>query len=350
THPEIVRQIVKLVKAAGATPIIGDSPGGTSFHDIKLLWEKTGMARVARGENVELVNFEAAGSFEINLDNKFVKAFRFSNVVKNVDGIINMPKLKTHSLMYLTAAVKNFYGIIPGLIKTEYHKFAPRPDDFATVLADIYAYIKPKVRLNVLDAVVSMDGQGPSGGNLKNTGFIAASSDAVSIDSAAMKMLKGDQRQNKLISILHHRELGETDISKIETMGDFCDNLESFEFPELGPPVELPDGVLPKGGAKASFNFPSVKIFNRVPNFLANFMGKFLWVKPVIKPAECVSCMLCLKSCPVDAIKVSESTKKPYVINKKCISCYCCHEFCQYKAMDFSYSLLAGILLKKKKK
>jgi uncharacterized protein (DUF362 family) len=28
THPEIVRVVIKLVKEAGAVPIVGDSPGG----------------------------------------------------------------------------------------------------------------------------------------------------------------------------------------------------------------------------------------------------------------------------------------------------------------------------------
>jgi uncharacterized protein (DUF362 family)/Pyruvate/2-oxoacid:ferredoxin oxidoreductase delta subunit len=350
THPEIVRQIVKLVKSAGATPIIGDSPGG-AVSGLNYLWQETGMYRVAEEEGVELVSFETAGSFEHPARNKFTKTLRFTNVINEVDGIINVPKLKTHSLMYLTAAVKNFFGTIPGLVKGEYHKLAPLPQDFAAVLGDIYAYVKPKVRLSIVDAVVSMDGPGPSDGNLKDTCFLAGSSDACAIDVVMMEMLGGDFNQNHLIKILKEQNLGETDISKIELTGNLEKNLNSFVFPSSAHPTVEQAETLPKGAQKINFSFPNTKLLNMLPlpKKFISFIGRFVWVKPYVKPAVCVRCLLCLKSCPVKAIEISKSTKKPSVIKSKCISCYCCHEFCQYHAIGFKFSLLARFFIKEKK-
>jgi uncharacterized protein (DUF362 family) len=56
THPEVVRAVVKLVKEAGGTPVIGDSPGG--YHkNIDIVLEKSGMKTMAQEEGVEIVRF-----------------------------------------------------------------------------------------------------------------------------------------------------------------------------------------------------------------------------------------------------------------------------------------------------
>src|SRR4051794_875504 len=41
THPEIVRAMIRLVREAGATPVVGDSPGG-AVKGVDRVWEKTG--------------------------------------------------------------------------------------------------------------------------------------------------------------------------------------------------------------------------------------------------------------------------------------------------------------------
>jgi uncharacterized protein (DUF362 family) len=98
THPEIVRVIIKLVKEAGAIPIVGDRTGG-AIRNIKNVWEVTGMEKVCREENIELINFEAVGSKDFDIGDKNIKKVNFSNAVLDCDGIINLPKLKTHMLM-----------------------------------------------------------------------------------------------------------------------------------------------------------------------------------------------------------------------------------------------------------
>ncbi len=86
--------------------------------------------------------------------------------------------------MIFTGCVKNFYGIIPGLRKAEYHKLAPFPDEFGHLLGEIYLLIKDKVRLNIVDGIIGMEGNGPSSGELREMDIIAAGSDGVAVDSA----------------------------------------------------------------------------------------------------------------------------------------------------------------------
>src|SRR3989338_4964858 len=59
THPEVVRAVIRLVIEAGATPIIGDSPGtflGT--NEIDEVYDKTGIKKIGKEEGVELVKFD----------------------------------------------------------------------------------------------------------------------------------------------------------------------------------------------------------------------------------------------------------------------------------------------------
>ncbi|MDR3243554.1 MAG: DUF362 domain-containing protein, partial [Elusimicrobiota bacterium] len=165
THPEIVRAVIKLVKKAGATAIVGDSPGG-AIRDIENLWEITQIKQVCKEENAELVQFEAAGAKTFDINDKNIRQVTFSKAVIDCDAIINLPKLKTHSLMSFSCAIKNFYGCVPGLLKVQYHKYASKNKDFAALLSNIYLFLKYKIRFTLVDADLAMEGNGPSAGEI----------------------------------------------------------------------------------------------------------------------------------------------------------------------------------------
>lgn len=319
THPAVVQAVIKLVKSAGAVPVVGDSPGG-GIRDIENLWTKTGMAQICREENVELVNFEAAGSQEFDIGDKNVKKVHFSNAVLNCDGIINLPKLKTHSLMTFTAGVKNLYGCIPGLMKVEYHKYASKNEDFADLLTNIYLFLKDKIRFTLIDGIIGMEGNGPSSGEPRKMHMIAASADTCALDSFLLEMLDADLSKNR---VLKNFEIIKNSIENLEIIGnspkDF--NLSGFKFPH---PVKL----------------------DLIPRPVVRALGKFLWIKTKIKKKECTRCYFCIKSCPVKAIRVNEDTKYPEIALSKCVSCFCCHELCPYKAVEFKKSLLAKLFIK----
>jgi uncharacterized protein (DUF362 family) len=150
------------------------------------------MERVCREENVELINFEAVGSKEFDIGDENIKRVNFSNAVLDCDGIINLPKLKTHMLMGFSAGIKNFYGTVPGLMKVEYHKYASKNKDFADLLSIIYLFFKNKIRFTLVDAVLSIEGNGPSAGEVRKTDLIAASTDTAVLDTYLMNALNYD--------------------------------------------------------------------------------------------------------------------------------------------------------------
>ncbi|MDR1952416.1 MAG: DUF362 domain-containing protein [Elusimicrobiota bacterium] len=322
THPEIVRAVIKLVKKAKAIPIVGDSPGG-SIRDIKNLWRITGMINVCDDEGAELIQFEAAGAQSIDIGDKNIRKVTFSKAVLDCDGIINIPKLKTHSLMSYTGGIKNFYGCIPGLLKVEYHKYTSKIRDFSTLLANIYKFLEPKIRFSLIDAVIAMDGTGPSGGNIKELDFIAASHDTAALDAYILNALNYNISKYYLFKKL---KISKHDVSKFEIAGD---NINDLIF--------------------SGFEFPRTRILDKLPKSLVIFLGKFLWIQPEINESVCRKCLVCGKSCPVKAIYINKFNF-PSVDRSKCISCFCCHEMCPYKAIDFKKSLLAKLFIKDDRK
>ena len=109
-----------------------------------------------------------------------LKKVQIANFVSSVDKIISMPKLKTHSMMTFSGAVKNMFGIIPGITKAEYHMHMSKYNQFADVLIDICLLGKPT--LSIMDAVVSMEGNGPSAGEKIHTNLIIAAENPFHLD------------------------------------------------------------------------------------------------------------------------------------------------------------------------
>lgn len=319
THPEIVRAVIKLVKEAGAIPVVGDSPGG-AIRDIKNLWNKTGMKKVCDEEGVELINFEAVGSKQIDINDKNIKKVHFSNAVLDCDGIINLPKLKTHSLMTFTAGIKNLYGCIPGLMKVEYHKYASKNEDFASLLANIYSFLKGKIRFTLVDGILAMEGNGPSAGDIRKMDLIAASSDTVALDAWLLDMLDGKVLKNFIMKKLG---IDKEYFNNLEIIGD---SIKEFNVKD--------------------FKFPHTRKLDLFPRPLVRTLGKLLWVKAKVNEKICKKCMLCVQSCPVKAIEPQNTRNYPQVNKDECISCFCCHELCPYQAINFDKSFLAKIFIR----
>ena len=321
THPEVVRALVRLVRQAGATPVVGDSPGG-AIKGVDRVWEKTGMKKMAAEEAVELVNFETSGGTEKNVSHSSLKSVFIANAVLEADGIINIPKLKTHNITTFTGAIKNLYGCIPGLRKAEYHKLAPYPDMFARLLAEIYLLLKSKIRLNVMDGIVGMEGSGPNMGDIRKLDMLIASADALALDSCITHLLGKKARTIDTLKFLAEKGAGTIDFQNIQISGD---NPSEFSL--------------------AGFKFPANWYYRLVPRFLINFLGRNLWMKPAVVAERCVNCMMCVQSCPVKCI-TAQKGGKPVVDKKRCIICLCCHELCQYNAIELESSALSKIFIR----
>lgn len=297
THPSLIEAIITAVKKIGAIPMVGDSPGGL-VGNVDTHWEVTGIEEVCNRLNVEILNFEAAGVYEKKINGN---KYHIAKPVIDADFIINVPKVKTHSLTMLTCAVKNMYGAIPGLTKAYYHKEAPDPYDFARLAVDIFKLTKPG--LNIVDGVVGMEGSGASSGNPRKLGMILVSTDAVAIDSLICHILGKDPLNVPTNKNAYNRDLGEADINKITVLGDKLEKINDFQWP-------------PKLSSSSD---------------IKSRIDKIPLLRPAINPEICTKCSNCINSCPVDALKMGD--RMPEFNYAGCITCMCCAEMCPEKAI-----------------
>jgi uncharacterized protein (DUF362 family)/Pyruvate/2-oxoacid:ferredoxin oxidoreductase delta subunit len=311
THPAVVRAVTEQVRELGAVPLLGDSPGGVD-RGIKRVWENTKLAQVAEQTGTKLVAFESSGVYKKSTPEG--KTYYIAKPVLDADVIISLPKLKTHTLTLMTCAVKNMFGSIPGFRKAAYHKESPKPKDFAKVIVDIFSLTKPQ--LTLVDAIVAMEGDGPSSGDPKYLGLLLCSSDAVAIDMVAEGIMGFKPGEIDTTREAQKRDLGAKSFDQIEILG------EHFED------IPLPH-----------FALPSNRFIRMIPNFLLKLIAPFVWVRPNIIDGNCINCNICVENCPTKTIRKGD--KRPQFDYSNCINCMCCHELCPEKAIYLEKSRIA---------
>jgi len=309
THPLVVEAVASIVREAGGEPFIGDSPGG-AIRGIQRVWEKTLMSEMAGRAGLELVNLEASSSKEI--DSGRYRLY-VAKPVLEADVVINLPKLKTHSLTLYTGAVKNMFGVVPGFRKAEMHKLFPKPAEFAAMLVELFSHVKPA--LNIMDAVLSMEGNGPSSGRPRMTELIAVSDDAVALDTVLSGVIGFRPDRIDTTRLAGERGLGVSDMESIEVTGDAA------------------------GTVLEDFDLPSNLGMRLVPGPLARMVAPLMWLKLVIDTGKCTGCGMCYRSCPVKTIV--PDGEKYRVVHDGCVQCMCCHELCPEDALDIKLSWLA---------
>jgi len=311
THPTVVQAVAEEVLALKANPFMGDSPGGAD-RGVKRVWDNTQMSLASHNTSVPLVSFEEGGVDKRK--SQTGKTYYIARPALEADVIISLAKLKTHTLTLMTCGIKNMFGVIPGFRKGEYHKEAPKPEMFAEVVVDIFSLLKPKITL--VDAVVGMEGDGPSSGEPKYLGFLLASEDAVALDTVAAKLLGFKEGEIDTTRIAAKKGLGVADISQIELTGE--------KLEKIKPPF---------------FKLPSNRFLKLVPKFLVDLIAPLVWVRPNIYDGNCTNCNICIENCPLKTI--SPGKKRPVFDYSRCINCMCCHELCPEKAIYLEKSWLA---------
>ena len=165
-HPQLVGALCRLLAARGAEVIVGDSPGGLyTAPFVGHVYAASGMTAVEKvGARLNRDFSQRAVSFP---EGKILRSFQYTAWLDGADATIDVCKLKTHGMMGMSCAVKNLFGVIPGTLKPEYHFRYPNPDDFADMLVDL---IRISIRLSICDAVIAMEGNGPTAGTPRAVG------------------------------------------------------------------------------------------------------------------------------------------------------------------------------------
>lgn len=317
THPEVLRAAIILVQEAGGTVWVGDSPG---FGKTIKVAEKSGLAEVCRETGAVLQDFGEAVEAGF-ADGVICKRFTLARPVREADVVISLAKLKTHGLTLYTGAMKNLFGCISGLNKSQMHLRFQQRDDFAGMLVDLYSLVKPV--LSIVDGVVGMEGEGPRNGRPRSVGVILAGADAVAVDAVGAAIIGLDPLAVPTTRIAHARGVGQGDPARIEMLGD-----------------PLAEAVVPDFKHSAATDLARRGWFAR----LAPLLQKQLTARPFIHVDKCKGCGVCRNSCPPSAISIEAG--KAQIDETKCIRCYCCQELCPENAVELRKGWLARRLVR----
>jgi len=306
THPEIVRAVAMEVQEAGGEVFLGDSP---AFGSITSILSKNGIGEVVEDLGIGVVPFRSPVAVAVSNGVAF-KSIEISAESRKFDVLINLPKLKTHTLMLLTMAVKNLFGAVVGVSKVGWHLRAKDDGRFADLLLDISRVVRPD--LNILDGILAMEGNGPGSGDPRWTHIVAASPSAVALDHVIASVL--GVGPDMFMTLARAREQG------IE--GSLPEHITTF-------------GLSIKEAAVRDFRLPATakRVDFSLPPFIKGRIRQSLSAYPVLNMEKCITCGACADICPVNAITLHEGGGGD-VDRSVCISCFCCQEVCPERAID----------------
>ncbi|HIH27413.1 MAG TPA: DUF362 domain-containing protein [Methanoregulaceae archaeon] len=314
THPEVVRAVCVLLRSIGCSVVIADSPGGGIRYtpaSLRSLYHAAGYDQIA-AETGALLNYDT-GFYEHPFpEGRLAKRFPVILPVRDADHIVVVSKAKTHLWTLFSGGAKNLFGVIPGLEKPLHHARFRETLHFGGMIADLNEAISPSLQL--MDAVVAMEGDGPSSGSPRPLGAILASPDWTAIDVVACRLIG----------------IPPLDVPTIRAVAD------RGGLPNSGADIILL-GDDPATLAATGFRMPSTYrgegkgLEKSLLLGLLHRLGGLYALYPVIDHSRCERCRRCERICPVHAISWSGGT--PEITRSACIRCYCCHEICPVGAI-----------------
>ena len=322
THPALLAALTELLRERGARVIIGDSPGGV-YNNIYVnrVYAAAGL-KEAEEAGAEL-NRDFGEKTAVNPEGKVLKDLTYTSWLDGTDAIIDFCKLKSHGMMGMSGAAKNMFGVIPGTMKPEYHFRFPNHEDFADMLVDLDERFRP--RLCLVDAVVGMEGNGPTAGTPRKLGFVAASDSPHKLDQVCAGILGLEEDAVPTLRAAKRRGLIPESAAELDVSGD----PSVFAVPDFRLVAETRSLLFAGSGRN-----PLMRAFSA-------FAGKVLRTRPQVAKKECVGCGVCRNTCPAKAIAITNG--KAVIDRSACIRCFCCQEFCPKGAMKVHRTFLARL-------
>ena len=188
THPAVVRAVAEVFRRWGAREVIvAEGPG--HCRDAQLVLDQSGMGAVLDESRLEFV--------DLNHDDVYFipNAFRATALaelalpltLKRADLIVSLPKMKTHHWAGVTLSLKNFFGVMPGIVygwpKNVLHHAGIGPS-----ILDINAAVRP--HLAIVDGIIGMEGDGPIMGTPKHAGVLVMGTNLPAVDATCTRLMR----------------------------------------------------------------------------------------------------------------------------------------------------------------
>lgn len=316
THPLFVEQVLTLLLDCGAKVSVGDDLTDTQGDGFAL----SGLRMVCRRLSVPLINLRDQGFELVSIpEAKVVNQTYLARAMLEAEVVVNLPKLKTHSLTVFTGAIKNMYGCLPEGLRVRYHRTF-QGELFHSLLVDLYSAIRP--HLNIMDAIVAMEGNGPANGYPRSLGLVLASADGVALDRIAIETVGLDPESVLHLKQAGQRGLGVCNLSDIQIGGEKIEQVAVSDF------------------RSNSVSVTAIKKW--LPAFIFRAACHQLELRPRLILKCCTGCGSCARTCPTGAVEIHNKVAR---INPDlCIACMCCNEACRFGAILTKRRIIGHLL------
>lgn len=301
THYALVDALCRILSERNCRIQIGESIAFYQKGLTRKAYETSGIKAVAEKYDATLLFFEEEPLVEMHGSRNESKELYIPKILLEADAVINLCKLKTHSAMRFSGALKNMFGCLPGGYKQRFHQWAHNEFELSDVFLDIHDIVKPS--LSIMDAIVSLDG-GPSAiGKPMKTSTLIASTNAAALDVIACKLIGYEPTDISTLIRAKERQMISS-FDDIRLIGEIT-------------PVQF--NHLKKGPVELEKKSDSIFV-------------NHTYVMPKIEAAKCTKCGQCATACPVNAIE-SSGNPAPTVDHGTCINCYYCLSVCPVGAI-----------------
>lgn len=323
THPAVVSAAARVLHSLGAESITLAESSGGPYNEavIRSHYKACGISDIAEAEGIELNYGTGFGTMHFN-DGEKCKSFNVIEPIMKADVIVNICKLKTHSLTKLSCGTKNLFGVVPGVEKFEMHARFPLQEDFVEMICDLCAMLcSEKEMITVCDGIVGMEGNGPTGGTPNEYGVLLTSRSPYCLDLCCETIL-GFEGTVPMLNSAKRRSLCPETAKELTVIGDSIGDCKVEK-------VILPD--------TQKFN-----VLRSLPTLFGGRAARFFEPKPAINKKTCIGCGVCARSCPQKTIIIKD--KKAVINYKKCIKCYCCQELCPINSVKIKQNFIIKII------
>jgi len=190
TSPQLLSELVGLLRDGGSEVIVGESNGFN--YPCDLAFERTGIETAVKKAGGSVINLSEDKVVKVKFptNSSPLKELFLPKTVLDADAVVDLPLMKTHEFAMYSGAIKNLFGCVPSNKRIYLHPYLPE------VFYRLYSIFKPQ--LTIMDARIGIEGNGPTKGKPVKMDLILTSNDALAIDITATKIMELDWKQTYL--------------------------------------------------------------------------------------------------------------------------------------------------------
>lgn len=310
TNLTLLATVAEAVHAAGATPLLCESPG-TEF-DRDATYTILGVEDVCRRYDIGIVQYAESWLEVRPAGARRLRHFRIPAQLADAC-LINLPVLKTHVVSGVSLAMKNLMGLLPREDRRAMHTFGIQQS-----IVDLNLGLRPA--LSIVDGSVGQEGDGPLYGRAADLGVLVAGRDSLAVDVVCCELMGVDPET------IGHLRLGIAQLGRrqVRRLGDPVAPATRFELPRVKPLYRFAFWLM------YPLDFPFHRLSGR-HLCTALYQTGLVGTRPRISEDACTRCGICVQTCPLPNV-IDLATLR--IDPRTCERCLLCYEACPEGAIS----------------